>query len=125
MKFTLAKIEKWATNSNLIRGQGYFKSGKVKHIMLVNERLARGIVKGRQHNRVFLKMAGDNIRGFCSCSYASSGLCKHQVAVFVALSTQDQNADRTSWPSPKVKFYTWLNCGWIYSRKVISFLNTK
>jgi len=111
-------LEKWTTNSNLQRGKGYFESGSVINIKLVNSRFARGIVKGNRTYRVFVEIA-DKPEGLCSCAYNSRGLCKHMVALLIALNARN-GAQHKNWPRVKERMYQWLNRFWILGLRVLS-----
>lgn len=84
-------LEQNTTNSNLIRGKILFNSSAVRSVMNINQRFFFAHVRsGRNSYAVFLENHGDTWHGSCSCTYKSSGLCKHTIAaLFTLMDWQD------------------------------------
>lgn len=70
----------------LYRGKDYFESNFVKNLHKISETKWKATVKGSQNYHVFVDLEGDDIvNSRCNCPFDWGPICKHEVAVFLAL----------------------------------------
>ncbi len=77
----LKNLEQKTTNSNFERGKLYLSGKFLSNYQCVNKRYFSASVRGQKRYRVLLELGKDDFRAWCSCPYASRGLCKHEVAL--------------------------------------------
>ena len=86
----LKNFESKVENKIVERGLGYYRSGDVKKIEKVSENEFSAIVFGTEKYSVYVKLKGEAIIDHeCDCPYAYGDVCKHKVAVFLAIRNAD------------------------------------
>ena len=86
---TEQKLESLTTNSNLERAKLYLKNNLNK-ITRVNKRFVVASLTGNKIYRVLIENLARQEKALCTCPYNSKGLCKHSVAVLLALSKNEE-----------------------------------
>jgi uncharacterized Zn finger protein len=66
------------------RGKAYFQQGKVVQLISYGK-VCESQVQGSQPYHQAFDLRGERFRASCDCPYSGKGLCKHQVAVGLAL----------------------------------------
>jgi len=84
-------LEQKTTNSNLERGKSYHGSNAVSDRQCVNKRYYSARVRGQNHYRVMIEIGRNDFKAWCACPYDSRGLCKHEVALALAIRGGDDN----------------------------------
>lgn len=85
MKELLKYLKTEATSQSYSRGYSYYKSGAVESVEK-SDVVFTGIVEGTDTYEVEISIDEKNIESDCSCPYNFSGICKHIVAVGLAIS---------------------------------------
>lgn len=84
LSFDIADLKLLATHSSFERGSDYYDQGRVKKVM--NERnVYEGKVKGTSTYDVRLVADGHALDFTCNCTYEMGGICKHAVAMGLAI----------------------------------------
>lgn len=93
---TKKRIKEIAGSSVYERGVGYFESGMVRSITKIGN-IVRAEVQGSRPEpyKVKLILDEDYVRWSCSCPY--EGVCKHIVAVLLALKSRKEKKAQTGW----------------------------
>lgn len=78
-------LEQKTTNSNLERGKSYHGSNAVSGYRCVNKRYYSARVRGQNTYRVMIEIGRNDFKAWCACPYDSRGLCKHEVALALAI----------------------------------------
>jgi len=78
-------LEQKTTNSNLERGKSYHGTNAVSEYKCVNKRYYSARVRGQNNYRVTIEIGQKGFKAWCACPYDSRGLCKHEVALALAL----------------------------------------
>ncbi len=84
MKELLKYLKTEATAQSYSRGYSYYKSGAVESVEKCGI-VFTGIVEGSDTYEVEITIDGNNIESDCSCPYDFGGICKHIVAVGLAI----------------------------------------
>ncbi len=82
--FTIDDIEELATSRSFERGEDYFLSGEVSKIVKKGN-LFEGIVYGSRKYKVSLNITTNQLNFKCNCPYDFGGICKHEVALALAI----------------------------------------
>ncbi len=77
-------MDKYFSLEILRRGYDYYKKGKVKEIVKVNDRFIAK-VSGSEEYKVTVLLNKDNYEMECTCPYAEENNCKHMAAVLYCL----------------------------------------
>lgn len=84
LSFDIADLKLLATHSSFERGSDYYDQGRVKKVR--NERnIFEGKVKGTSVYDVRLVADGHALDFTCNCTYEMGGICKHCVAMALAI----------------------------------------
>lgn len=78
------QLKELANQASYERGLAYFKSGSVKNVIRRGNVFA-GKVRGASLYQVELEVAGEELLFECSCPYDYDGICKHAVALGMAV----------------------------------------
>ena len=118
-ELTLETIEAKTTSSNLERGKSYFYSGQVSKFKITNDCFIQAIVNGSKNYRVFLEVKDNGYVAYCNCPYDSTGYCKHQVALKLALMKVPDSAE--------IVYITGIEAGFLkyYNRLLNLFYKAK
>lgn len=91
-KITKAYIESLATNQSYSRGLSYYKRGEVDKVIQKGDTF-EGKVEGSAIYTVTITLNDKGISSNCSCPYDWGGICKHIVAVGLAIANNDFKKD--------------------------------
>lgn len=84
LSFEIADLKLLATHSSFERGSDYYDQGRVKKV--VNQKnIFEGQVKGTSTYEVKLIADGHSLDFTCNCTYQMGGICKHCVAMGLAI----------------------------------------
>lgn len=92
MAISLDTFEQYVDDTILERGEDYFENGSVERIDEKEKNHFTARVSGSSEYvvEVTLNESDDIVATSCNCPYDQGDFCKHQVAVFYALSMRDQ-----------------------------------
>ena len=82
------KLESLTTNSNLERAKLYLKK-HLNKIIRVNNTFVIATLNGKKNYRVIVEKLDQHEKTICTCPYDSKGLCKHSIAVLLAVLKND------------------------------------
>ncbi|MDI6716533.1 MAG: hypothetical protein QME63_06275 [Actinomycetota bacterium] len=86
MQISINDLESLIDPTILQRGKDYFKRGLVAELEEVEEDRWSALVEGTQTYEVRVKLEGDRIaESLCDCPYDFGPVCKHEVAVYLAI----------------------------------------
>lgn len=86
-EFTINTLRELANTTSFKRGQGYYRDGAVSKLK-GSGGVVTARVLGSENYRVELDLNGRRLKTSCSCPYDYDGVCKHVVAVGLALLDQ-------------------------------------
>jgi hypothetical protein len=84
LQFEIADLKLLATHSSFERGSDYYDQGRVKKVMN-HKNVFEGQVKGTSLYDVKLIADGHSLDFTCNCTYQMGGICKHCVALGLAI----------------------------------------
>jgi uncharacterized Zn finger protein len=84
LSFEIADLKLLATHSSFERGSDYYDQGRVKKVINRNN-IFEGQVKGTSTYEVKLVADGHSLDFTCNCTYQMGGICKHCVAMGLAI----------------------------------------
>ena len=94
MKLTLSNLEEYVDPVILCRGMDYLQSGLVTMLREDSPGKISAEVKGTELYRVELLLSGDSVQeSSCTCPYDKGPICKHVVAVLLALRDGSEEPD--------------------------------
>ncbi len=85
--FTVETLRALANSTSYQRGQGYFRAGAVRKITQTGP-VFTARVMGSEAYQVRLDLGGRQVDATCSCPYDYDGICKHIVALGLAVIKQ-------------------------------------
>ncbi|MEW5706811.1 MAG: SWIM zinc finger family protein, partial [Actinomycetota bacterium] len=86
MQISINDLESLIDPTVLRRGKDYFKRGLVAELEEVENDRWSALVEGTQTYEVRVKLEGDRIaESLCDCPYDFGPVCKHEVAVYLAI----------------------------------------
>ncbi|OIO88808.1 MAG: hypothetical protein COW32_08215 [Candidatus Aquicultor secundus] len=86
MQISINDLESLIDPTILQRGKDYFRRGLVAELEEVEEDRWSALVEGTQTYEVRVKLKGDRIaESLCDCPYDFGPVCKHEVAVYLAI----------------------------------------
>lgn len=91
-KITKAYIESLATNQSFSRGRSYYQRGEVMRVIQKGDTFT-GEVLGSEVYEVSIVFRDKSIVSSCTCPYDWGGICKHIVAVGLAIADGDFKKD--------------------------------
>ena len=92
--FTLSDLEYMATPRSFERGQDYYEEGAVRQLTYDGEQFTAR-VHGSYHYRVTIGGSPDAPQLHCTCPYDYGGICKHLVAVGLAILEGEAETEAT------------------------------
>ncbi|MES2732621.1 MAG: hypothetical protein V4714_12765 [Bacteroidota bacterium] len=90
--FSKKQLKDLATYASFERGQEYYDEGAVQQVVRKGH-LFEGKVIGATLYKVKLEMKGNNLHFHCSCPYDHNSICKHAVALGLAVMAGDYSKD--------------------------------
>ena len=84
LSFEIADLKLLATHSSFERGSDYYDQGRVKKVVN-HKNIFEGQVKGTSLYDVKLIADGHSLDFTCNCTYQMGGICKHCVAMGLAI----------------------------------------
>ncbi|MCU0392211.1 MAG: hypothetical protein MUE81_13925 [Thermoflexibacter sp.] len=84
LSFDIADLKLLATHSSFERGSDYYDQGRVKKV-ISKRNVFEGKVKGTSTYDVRLVVDGHALDFTCNCTYQMGGICKHCVAMGLAI----------------------------------------
>ncbi|GAB4473099.1 MAG: hypothetical protein OHK0057_18330 [Thermoflexibacter sp.] len=84
LSFDIADLKLLATHSSFERGSDYYDRGSVKKV-IGKKNIFEGKVKGTSTYDVRLVVDGHALDFTCNCTYQMGGICKHCVAMGLAI----------------------------------------
>jgi hypothetical protein len=120
-KITKSYIESLATNQSFSRGKSYYQRGEVSSVVQKGNTFI-GEVSGSDTYRIKIIVDSNGITSTCSCPYDWGGICKHVVAVGLAIADGDFKKDSSYMPesdffdrifphiSPEILELFWQKC---------------
>lgn len=83
------ELQELATPQSFERGETYYEQGLVSSLVKKGDEY-EAEVRGSKRYKQYIKLEdGCWLEGTCSCPYAYDGICKHLVAVGIAIDSQD------------------------------------
>ena len=82
---TKKKLRNMATGESFSRGEDYFGSDSVRKLKRISEYKFTAKVRGSESYDVSLDLSHDDIDFDCDCPYDYDGICKHCVAMGLAV----------------------------------------
>jgi hypothetical protein len=96
--FSKAQLRELAEGSSYERGLTYYRNGYVKNVVRRGN-VFEGKVSGTSNYKVKLEVVGNELFFDCSCPYDYEGICKHCVALGLAVLDGKYATDSVSAPS--------------------------
>ena len=93
MLFNLDDIKELATVNSFERGEDLYQSGYVKKVSRIGNRF-EGAVQGTYRYYVSLELADNGLSFHCNCPYDHGGICKHSVALALAVLKDEYTGHR-------------------------------
>ncbi|MBC7919630.1 MAG: hypothetical protein H7Z75_00910 [Ferruginibacter sp.] len=90
--FTKKQLKDLANAASFQRGVGYYDEGSVKNVVRRGNEF-QGKVQGSSRYKVKLAVDGGNLHFECSCPYDYGGICKHAVALGLAVLEGDYQTE--------------------------------
>ena len=84
MELTLELIKNQSTAQSFERGEYYFQSKAIQHLIKHGD-IYEAEVRGTQNYKQTFDLRGRQVNAICTCPYDYAGLCKHLVAVGMAI----------------------------------------
>jgi hypothetical protein len=91
--FSRDQLKEQANRSSYERGLNYFNTGCVKNV-IKSGNVFEGKVRGSSLYKVKLEVAGKELFFECSCPYDYDGICKHAVALGLAVIDQNYTEEQ-------------------------------
>ena len=102
MEVERAVIRERCTDAVFERGEQYLSEGRVGHLARFGERVTAE-VQGAKSDDVTVDFGPEPFESACTCPYDGSGVCKHVVAVLLAVS-EDPPEELTDDPEMRDRF---------------------
>ena len=90
--FTRKQLKDLASQASFDRGVAYYNAGNVRQVIR-RENSFEGKVSGSSRYRVQLEVKASNLRFECNCPYDYEGICKHAVALGLAVISGDYQSE--------------------------------
>lgn len=100
---TLVNFENIVPYKILMRGEAYYESGAVSELEEISPGEWEAVVDGTDSYNAGISMEGDEVKAwYCDCPY-DGGICKHVVAILLAIRDNGKKAKRSAFSKMRIE----------------------